>query len=316
MNKLEQDLIKHLSNAEFHSGEQLRTTLNVSRTRIHQAVQGLRTMGLNINAVKGRGYRVFGGIDLLNADTLQETFPELDIAVLQTTPSTNDYCLQHANSSLKKPRLCLAEQQTQGRGRQAKAWQSPFASNIYLSLLQKFEKPVTEMSGLTLAVGVCIAELLKQTSVQNIALKWPNDVYVDGAKIAGILTEVVGDALGPSYVVIGIGLNVNMPAAAGEHIEQAWTDCSRVCPHKISRTQWASQLTRQLLHTLASFEQYGLAAFLPLWQQYDYLAGRTLTVQHAGKEITTQAQGITEQGYLKIADAPHQLASADILALS
>ncbi len=313
MNALEKKLVLLLANGQFHSGEQLRLDLNVSRSRVHQMVESLRLMGLNIDAVKGRGYRIFNGLDLLNADAIKQSFPQLNVNIFETITSTNDHCLQQANASLDKPLLCLAEKQTKGRGRQARPWLSPFACNIYLSLLWRFDKPLTEISGLTLAVGVCVAELLSQMGVNGVALKWPNDVYVNGAKIAGILTEVVGDALGPSFVVIGIGLNIQMPPVVAQYIEQPWTDCHQVCPRKVSRTQWAIQLTRQLVHTLDTFAQHGLPAFLPHWQRYDYLQGRILDIAYAGQYITTQVKGITEQGYLRIADPPYQLASVDYI---
>ncbi len=315
MQTLHHKLIEQLADGQFHSGEGLSQKLGVSRTRIHHVVQSLRNKGLPIPAVKGKGYRIFDGMDLLQVETITQAFPDLDVAIFDSCTSTSDYCLEQAKEPFVKPVLCLAEQQTKGRGRQARVWQSPFAANIYLSLLQRTDTPLSQLAGLTLAIGVCIAELLTQTGVKDVAIKWPNDVYVGGKKIAGILTEVEGDALGPSSLVVGIGLNVNMPAAASQYIDQAWTDCRTVCPVKLSRTQWAIQLTRQLLHTLEVFSQYGLAAFLTKWQEYDYLQGKKLTVVHAGEQLNTVAQGITEQGYLRIKDAPYKLLSGEIVLL-
>jgi BirA family biotin operon repressor/biotin-[acetyl-CoA-carboxylase] ligase len=313
MQTLQHKLLTLLADGQFHSGEQLSRTLGISRTRVHHGMQSLRNRGLSIAAVKGRGYCIFDGIDLLDAQYLKQAFPQLGVEVFDAISSTNDYCLSLTKNAFEQPVLCLAEQQSKGRGRQSKVWQSPFAANVYMSLLYRFEQAMSHMAGLTLAVGLCIAELLTQTGVKDVAVKWPNDVYVGGKKIAGILTEVVGDALGPTDVVIGIGLNVRMPLEANNYIDQAWTDCQTACPLKLSRTQWAEQLTRQLLHTIDIFAQYGLAAFLLKWQQYDYLQGQSMTILHSGQSINTQGCGITHEGYLRIAHPPYKIASGDIV---
>ena len=124
--------------------------------------------------------------------------------------------------------VCTAEQQTAGRGRRGREWISPFGRNLYVSTVWEFTQGAAALEGLSLAVGVAVAQALKGLGLPEVQLKWPNDIQHEGKKLGGVLLEMVGDASRQCQVVVGIGVNVAMPGAAANAIDQAWTDISRM----------------------------------------------------------------------------------------
>ena len=228
-------LLPLLADGEFRSGQDLAEALGVSRTAVWKQVNKLASeTGLVIDSVKGRGYRIPGGIELLDAEQVTAALQPLasrlltSLVLLESVDSTNAEALRRAEAGDSSGLVCSAEQQTAGRGRRGRQWVSPFASNLYLSLLRKFDQGAAALEGLSLAVGVAVARALEAAGMPAVQLKWPNDILFDGAKLGGVLLEMIGDAAGPCKVVIGVGLNVVMPAEAARGIDQDWTDIRSV----------------------------------------------------------------------------------------
>lgn len=296
-------LLQRLSDARFHSGQQLAQALGVSRTAVWKHVQQLEAdLGLEISAVRGRGYRLAAPLELLDARRIRRELSatadaRLDaMSVLSCTTSTNSSASADLPPDSGYARVWLAEHQTAGRGRRGRPWVSAFGENLHLSLAWRFDLPMSELSGLSLVAGVIVAEALAQLGLGGHSLKWPNDVLVDGRKLSGILAEVSGEAGGPATVVIGIGVNFRIPPARGRQIDQPWTDLAQVSPVAISRNRLAGVLIDQLIHACRRFANDGLTPFLGRWDAYDRLHGQTICLRRGSESLTGIYRGIAPSG--------------------
>lgn len=304
---LDLNLLKALSDGAIHSGGELGDLTGVSRAAIWKQLQKLQDLtGLEFESIKGRGYRLAGGIDLLDiaaikASILPSVQPLLSSIELHTqTDSTNRQALLRAQEGARNGHAILAEHQLAGRGRRGRTWVSPFASNLYLSVIWGFESGAGALEGLSLAVGVAIARALSAMGAAEVGLKWPNDVYWQGRKLGGILLEMVGDAAGHCQVVVGVGINVNMPPQAEQDIDQPWCDLSSVCGQKVSRNRLAGEVLSQLLPVLTQFEREGFAAFRAEWAALDYIVGKPVVLHMGGRMLLGTAAGVGDTGALAI----------------
>ncbi|MCZ6831203.1 MAG: bifunctional biotin--[acetyl-CoA-carboxylase] ligase/biotin operon repressor BirA [Gammaproteobacteria bacterium] len=297
-------LLPLIADGEFHSGQELAAVLGVSRTAVWKQLAKLQDLGLEIESVRGKGYRINGGLELLDQPRIEaglqpgvrSLLTELVVAVV--LDSTNAEVLRRLQQGGGSGLVCLAEQQTAGRGRLGRQWISPFAGNIYLSLAWEFAGGAAALEGLSLAVGVAVARALQQFAVPDIALKWPNDILCSGAKLGGILIEMVGDAAGSCQVVIGIGLNVQMPARAGKDIDQRWTDIRTALGTSVSRNQIVIALLDQLLPLLGGYEDSGFSPWRERWLVLDAHAGKDVIVVSGDRRTAGTARGIDETGAL------------------
>lgn len=293
-------LVERLSDGAFHSGESLGQALGISRAAIWKQVRVLREMGLPVHAVRGRGYRLSAPLELLDAERIAEELTPgarerlAGIELHHELDSTNDFLRR--NRALPSGTVCLAERQLRGRGRRGRQWVSPYGTNLYLSLLWRFEQGVEGLGGLSLAVGIALLRTLHELGVEDAGLKWPNDVLVHQAKLAGILVEVAGESAGPCSAVIGIGINVDMPDAAAREIDQHWTDLCHAAGAAISRNRLASGLLECLLEALHDFNELGLSPFLEEWRRYDLSLGREVQVRSGGDLVTGRGSGIDVDG--------------------
>ncbi|HEY6131516.1 MAG TPA: bifunctional biotin--[acetyl-CoA-carboxylase] ligase/biotin operon repressor BirA [Halioglobus sp.] len=299
-------LLPLLASGEFRSGQDLAAAMGVSRTAVWKQINRLATnRGLSIESVKGKGYRIPGGIDLLDADRVRamldararELITRLEI--LDTIDSTNAEVLRSAGPGCRSGQVCTAEQQTAGRGRRGRQWVSPYASNLYLSLLWEFNQGVSALEGLSLAVGVAVARALLACDVPPVQLKWPNDVLYDGNKLGGILLEMNGDAAGPCRVVIGVGLNVAMPGLAADTIDQPWTDLKTITANRHpGRNQLLAALLNELLPLAADFEQQGFTRWRDDWKALDAFADAPVVLDTGSAQWGGIARGVDARGAL------------------
>lgn len=297
-------LIAILADGEFHSGVELGESQSVSRTAIWKSLQKLQELGIPVETVKGKGYRIPGGINLLRPAELETALPPdvrsgIDqLTVLTSTDSTNAWLLQQAQEhGIGRCRVCMAEYQSAGRGRRGRNWISPFGQNIYLSIGYTLDAGFAALEGLSLAVGVMVVEALAPYRIPGLQLKWPNDIWVGGRKLGGVLIELSGEQSGPCHVIIGLGLNVFMERGEGAAIEQAWTTLSEETDVPIERNQLAARLVEALVRGMALFEREGFALFRERWQQLDALRDRVVTLSGVqGKEGI--CRGIGRFGHL------------------
>ncbi|MEX0604356.1 MAG: biotin--[acetyl-CoA-carboxylase] ligase [Marinobacter sp.] len=275
-------LIILLSDGLIHSGASLALHLGVSRTAVWKQVRRAVGKGYRIETIRGKGYRLIDAVDLLDPDRVRAILPEqisgrIRLKVMDSVDSTNAEVIRFRATGSEELIVCLADQQTAGRGRRGKPWQSPAGENIYLSLGLKLRGGFASLDGLSLVVGVAIAEALESLGVERVGLKWPNDLQFDGQKLAGILIELQGELEGAAQVVVGIGLNVHMRNAQG--VEQAWTSLDLAAGKSgqvWERNHIAAALIEHVLGAVDSFSEHGFGLFRDRWQQRDVFVGKML----------------------------------------
>jgi BirA family biotin operon repressor/biotin-[acetyl-CoA-carboxylase] ligase len=194
-----------------------------------------------------------------------------------------------------------------GRGRRGKNWVSPFAANLYLSMVWDFDQGASALQGLSLAIGVAVSRALKQLKVEGVQLKWPNDIYINNKKLGGILLEMVGDPAGQCTVIIGIGINHCMPEQSGQEIDQEWTDLSSVSPQPVSRNSLAALIVNHCFDVLDDYQQKGFASYQDEWQAIDAFKETQAVVSTVSQSTTGTPVGVDEFGALKM-----KLASGEI----
>ncbi len=315
------ELLSALGQSEGVSGSALAERFGITRAAVWKRIAQLRAAGLRIDAVSGRGYRLAQPLDLLDARTIRAQLSPPTLALLAALridielDSTSSALLRDAHAGAASGSVCLAEHQTAGRGRRGRNWQSPIAAHCYLSVLWRFDAGLSALGGLSIAVGVALAEAVRTLGVQQAGLKWPNDLVCDQAKLGGVLIDAGGEWAGPCFAVIGIGLNVRMPPSSAIAIEQAWTDLAHCTDAVPSRSVVAAAVLEHLLPALQLFAQDGLPAFMPRFAAFDALAGRALRVHDSSGEWHGVAGGIEPDGRLRVTDTAgivHRLSAAEV----
>lgn len=300
-------LLQVLADGEWHSGQALADAAGVSRVAIWKQLQKLQEAGVALEAVKSVGHRIVGGLDLLtDADVLSALDPVTanlmgELQVLQQTDSTNRVC-QEVMGNRAQPRKAIvvsAEQQTAGRGRRGKAWVSPYARNMYLSVGWQVQGGAAALQGLSLAIGVAVVRALQDLGVSTAQLKWPNDIVVGRQKLGGILIELTGDMAGPCSVVVGMGLNVDMPEYAQDGIDQAWTDVYQQGV-KPSRAALIAGVLNQVLPLLQHWEQSGFEPWREAWQTLDAYRDQPVNILMGDKRIAGTERGVDRDGAIQI----------------
>lgn len=247
--------------------------------------------------------------DRLDAERIAESvLPSLrpllrQVTVLEEIDSTNSE-LARMRSGEQHAHAVLAERQTAGRGRRRRHWHSPAGGNVYCSLGWRFPSSDLPFSTLPLVAAIAVANALERVGLKGHGVKWPNDILVGGRKAVGILAELKSSG-NANTAIIGIGINVRMPATADEDpaklIDRPWTDLESHLDeqHKpCDRNRLASSLLDQLLAALDCFERTGFDSFRPAWDDWDLLRDGPVTLELDEGAVTGVASGINERGEL------------------
>ncbi|MGV6987872.1 bifunctional biotin--[acetyl-CoA-carboxylase] ligase/biotin operon repressor BirA [Testudinibacter sp. P80/BLE/0925] len=265
----------------------------------------LQTWGLNVRCSADQVYQLSEPLNLLDQAAINRRLTYGTALVLRSVDSTNEFLLQR--KTLPSGTICTAERQTAGRGRRGRQWHSPFAQNLYFSLLWHFRQPAERLQALSLVIGICLADTLSELGVENISIKWPNDIYFDGRKLGGILIESRAFAAQKQALVMGIGLNLSMRPADGAAIEQAWANLNESAV-RIERNQLVATLANNLQHVLLQVEQHGVTPYLQRWQQYDHFYQKPIKLLLPNTELHGIGQGIdSDSGELLLQTADGQL---------
>jgi len=287
------------------SGSALAQALGISRAAVWKRIEALRAMGAQIQARPGSGYALAAPLQLLDADAIASALEgeQVQVEVAWSLASTNSALL-----GVPVPdsgcRVLLAEHQSGGRGRHGRGWLSPLGGQLAISVLRGFEGGLARLGGLSLVAGVAVAEALHGAGYDEVRLKWPNDVVIPGAdglrKLAGILVEGGGEQGGRARGVVGIGLNLQLPAAAVQ-IDQPWVDLARLGQRPApGRNALAGLLLARLLPALREFDRDGLAAFGKRYTALDALHGQVVEVRMGDAVQRGVAQGIADDGALRV----------------
>jgi len=311
------DLLDLLADGRFHSGGALGESLGIARTTVWKHVKTLEGMGLEVHGVRGRGYRLARPLERLDGAAIRDalaTGPDAAAAPVHVhaqVDSTSDWLIAHA-AQAPDGTACLAERQAAGRGRRGRTWASPFGRNLYLSLLWRL--PARQVSGLSIAMGVTVAEACDAVGARNLALKWPNDLVAPQGKVGGILVDISADGGGTSLAVIGVGLNVDMPWSMRVPIGQPVSDLNELAGRRLSRNVLAAGVIAAMRAALPRFEREGLKPFRDRFSARDASRDREVTVEQGGRISTGRARGIDDEGALMLetADGIARIHSGDV----
>ena len=301
-------LLRLLADGRFHSGECLGRSLGLSRAGTWNLVRRIEELGLRVIKVRGRGYRLAENPDLIETDVLatrlRKISPELHLEVLDECTSTNTVLAERASSGALHGAVLVCEHQSTGRGRRGHLWVSGVGGSLTFSILWRFARGAGALGGLSLAVAVGAAKALESLGIRGTGVKWPNDLYLGGRKLGGILIEISGDVLGPSAAVIGVGINVRLDTAIRGRIGRPATDVASHADAAPSRTTLLAALLPSLAVALARFSREGFAPFCDEWLRLHAWRGRRVALSMADRRVAEgKVVGVAEDGALMLASS-------------
>jgi len=313
-------LLALVSDGTLHSGAQLAAALGVSRAAVWKMVGELREAGVAIESLSRRGYRLPTPVELLDAARIRAEAGELGrrlpdaLEVHLLIDSTNDRLHAASPPPHGVARVAFAELQTAGRGRRGRRWIAPFGSGLTFSIAWTFAETPADLSALGLALGVAIAKTLRGLGAQRLALKWPNDLLHDGRKLGGLLMQLRQEAGGAATVVAGLGLNLTLPEAARNAIDETArasdqialpvADLASAIPGGLpSRNVIAARLVLGLEDALREFATGGYAGFADDWAALDALRDAPVWVHQGSDRLEGTARGTDRDGALLVESA-------------
>lgn len=313
-------LLRELADGDFHSGEDLAAKVGLTRARVSQVLKEAEASGLALERVKGRGYRLLEAPGFLDADTIRRRLVEFGAARPVAAPLAIEIVDQIESTSTELSRrsqrrdihgmLLAAEWQTAGRGRRGRSWTAVAGGSLTFSLGWRFEQGAGFLAGLSLAVGVAVVRALEAEGFTGIALKWPNDLIHRHHKLGGILIDLNGDALGPSTVVIGVGINVRLPASVRDELPVPVTDLTSIAARKllpVDRNRLLARLVDELAAVLHQYATEGFAPFAAEWQHRHAYQGKMVKLLLPdGATVTGKVAGVDASGALVLADGPRR----------
>ena len=296
-------ILRLLADGEFHSGEHIAAKLGVSRASICNALQDSAFLGVHLHKIRGRGYQLSTPIEWLELEQIYahrgNQVAKIPIQILDVVESTNTLLMQTAAQNSNASRCVVAEIQTQGRGRRGRVWHATLGGSLTFSVLWQFNVGVSQLSGLSLAVGVALARALTEIGIPDIQLKWPNDLMHGYHKLGGVLIELQGDALGPSTTVIGVGLNIRLPEIVKNRIDQAVVDVFSLKPEGVSRNQLLGITLRHLQNIFIEFETHGFGRMRDEWQKLHAYQSKSVALRMPdGAEVLGVVRGVSTEGAL------------------
>lgn len=309
MSDTAQRLLQLLADGELHSGERLALSLGVTRAAVWKLVAELRERGVEVRSLERRGYQLGSPVELLTltglraaAERAGHTLP-VATEVIFEIGSTNEHLHAAPPPPPGAPRLVFAELQTAGRGRRGREWLAPFGSGLTFSISWTFAETPADLSALSLAMGVCVVRALRECGAPRVQLKWPNDIIHEHAKLGGLLLQMRSEAGGPAYVVVGLGLNLQMPLAARAALDGAQatpvTDLDTACgASRPGRLRVGAVVAARMLGGLQQFTVDGYAPFAADWAAFDSLRDAPVTVLRHDGTLAGIARGADREGAL------------------
>ncbi|RPI12804.1 MAG: biotin--[acetyl-CoA-carboxylase] ligase [Lysobacterales bacterium] len=304
-------LIARLADGALHSGAELAAGLGVGRAAVWKQVGELRALGIPVESESRRGYRLERPVELLDARAMEVAYSRacpavpVDLAVVFETGSTNEDLYASPPPPPGRARVLYAEWQHAGRGRRGRRWIAPFGSGLTFSLAWTYAETPADLPALGLAVGIAVAEALERLGANGVRIKWPNDLVVDDRKLGGLLLQLKSEGGGPACIVVGLGLNVDLPpralAGLGEAGGLAATDlCTTLGVAEVRRNELAGTLAGAVAACLAEFGRTGFAACVERWRRLDALDGRRVAVMQGDGRVEGTACGVDADGALRI----------------
>ena len=300
-------LLGLLTDGELHPGPALATRLGVSRTAVWKLVADLRELGVDVESLPRRGYRLRHPCELLDAERIAEAASATGRAlpvepeVVFALDSTNESLYAAPACAPGRPRILFAEIQRAGRGRRGRTWLAPFGAGLTFSIGWTFEETPPDLSALSLALGVQAVECLRALGACEAMLKWPNDLVWRHGKLGGLLVQSKFEAGGAASVVAGLGVNLVMPEATRTELAATGaarvTDLTEACGGAPpGRNLLAGRLAQAMCEGLERFGREGFAPFAARWAALDSLAGAPVRISHATGCVEGRALGADHDG--------------------
>ncbi|KAF7774740.1 BirA family transcriptional regulator, biotin operon repressor / biotin-[acetyl-CoA-carboxylase] ligase [Pseudoalteromonas marina] len=303
-------ILNALNQPGFVSGQALGEQLGISRAAVSKHINSLQVMGLDIFKVTGKGYSLNNHAGLLNQTKIKQHFNQLtsqlksqpvNVEVHPIIDSTNSELMRRvqAKTALESGTVIVAEMQQAGRGRRGRVWQSPFGANLYYSYFWRLDDGLQAAMGVSIAVGLAVYDTIKALYDIELELKWPNDIYLNKQKLAGVLVELDGQPQGPCQLVLGIGINLQMPQSFSQHIDQAWTDLSQHT-QQLDKNELVASLTYHLENRLDQYRKSGLQTMHEQWNSLNAFAGECVELNTGHRSWRGICEGIDPQGGIRI----------------
>ncbi len=304
MTPLAFSMLRLLSDRRFHSGEDIAKSLDVSRASLSNAARSMQSCGITLDRVRGRGYRMNRDFEWLDRDAvvgmMGEKCRHFDIEIRDCIDSTSSELLR---TNPPHGKVLAAELQTGGRGRMGRTWFAEPGRSLTFSAAWKFDQGAGFLSGLGLATGLSLVRAMKACGIGDIELKWPNDLLHRHRKLAGILIEVRGDMLGPSHVVIGIGINFSLSETMKERIDQAVVSIDSLPFTNPGRNRLFAAILCELSDMLEIFGKEGFAPFREEWSASHACHGKPVRIRlPSGKILEGRVCGVNEKGEILLED--------------
>jgi BirA family transcriptional regulator, biotin operon repressor / biotin---[acetyl-CoA-carboxylase] ligase len=294
------NIVDILNDGQYHDGSTMGDRLNMTRSAVWKTIRKLEAYDIKIDSIKGKGYALLEPLILLDQKKIKKKLctEKIDISIFECIDSTNDYLKLKTFPHNQSIKICLAEQQTRGKGRFNREWYSPFGQNIYLSCIYPFRKDISELAGLSLVASLAIVKTLQTYGLSDhLYAKWPNDVVYQNKKLSGCLIEIQAESHGASHAIIGVGINVNM-LNDDHHIQQTWTSMRKILAQYIDRNELCARLITHFLDHLQQFAARGFTPFAEEWMQADSLMNKIITLKNFDEKITGKVMGINDKGHL------------------
>jgi BirA family biotin operon repressor/biotin-[acetyl-CoA-carboxylase] ligase len=291
---------------DWVSGEALSNKIAVSRSAVWKHICKLREEGYVIESSPKKGYLLRKAPDLLLPNEIREgletrVFGKRDIIYFTETDSTNTRAKDLAVRGAPEGTLVISERQTKGRGRKGRSWFSPSQGGIYISLILKPSISPSEAPKITLLTAVVVAEALRSLTGLSAIIKWPNDILIDGKKVAGILTEMSTEMDAIDHIVVGLGLNVNTPDFPVDIRDKATSIFIETGKH-FPRARFIHEYLKWYEEYYEIFKRIGFEPIIKRWKELTNIIGKRITVEMISKKYSGEVQDIDKDGVLILKD--------------
>ena len=300
-------ILRRLADGRFHSGQDLAREFSLSRASIFNVLKQAESMGLEIHAVRGRGYKTPVPVEWLDTSEialhLEKLSSTFNLHGLGSVASTNTLLMEAGLRGADDGTVFYAEHQYAGKGRRGRVWHAVLGGSLTFSVLWRFERGLQSLAGLSLVVGLAVARTINRYSAYQTRLKWPNDVLMDYRKLAGILVEVQGDLDGAAYAVVGVGINVKLSTKQRDAVDQAVVDLTEMGV-TVGRNQILADCLREIHTVMTVFREQGFAALRDDWQALDAYSGKPVVLNVPNTmAVEGRASGVDATGALLLRNA-------------
>lgn len=306
------------------SGEQISNRLGISRTAIWKHIKSLKQAGHRIEAATKKGYRLQEAVDLITPEGVQASLQTRimgrpGIIVLDETDSTNVKAKEMAHQGAQEGTVVVADTQTRGRGRRGRTWFSPSGRNIYASIVLRPSLAPSQAPQITLMTAVAMAGTISASTGSDAKIKWPNDILMGGKKIAGILTEISTEMDVVDFVVVGVGINVNVEKEEmPDEIQEIATSMAVESGRSFARDELLCRLLQNFEAGYKELITRGPAAIMQQWREMTDILGQRVRVDMVNRKHVGIVQGVDDDGVLILKDdkgEAHRIFSGDVTKL-